>query len=495
MQLDLRQRPRTDAAACPRRATASWKGLVRAFDTELARPEIEGVPIGSTLTDLLAIEFINGGGEWGIKERWLDRLRWWRYYFRAARPPASAGQVVAGRILVTWRSSTARIDGLMAPLLAELSPDRCAVLYQNANVLNRLPPETDAVSWKQAVAHNRGRWLSNFRNCWPQWRSRLQVLCTSFDLPRGARERLSLSILVNSQLAVGCMDWLQRCRPVAVVTEYDRAGLASALVLAARSLRIPTFSLQHGVLDRDAAGYVPVIADRMFCWGEMHRRLMIAAGQDPANLAIGGCPRLTRELPADPQQVRKHLNINPSQRVAMLGASPVQPEQRRLLASWFCDAVSQLDGVSGLVRLHPSENLEFYADMARNHPRIRFMDNSQFTLDESLAATDVVVVHNSGIGSDALVKRRLVAVVDIPDVPLGHGKDLIEQAGCPRAAGPEELAAALRRLLFDEEGRRRHFDTADRFVDDFCAYFGQDSARRIAEAVLEAIHADGGGRR
>jgi hypothetical protein len=460
---------------------------VRAFDAELARPEIEGVPIGSTLTDLLAIEFINGGGCWGISQRWLDRLRWLRRRFFVPPQPEGMGTAKCGRILLTWRSAAARFDELLLPILRELSLDRCTVIYRDPKTLPRLPSGTNAIDWVQAIRHDRSRWLSAFRGCWPKWRSRLQALCASFHLPRGAMERLSLYIIANSQLAVGSVAFLEHCCPAAVVTDHDRAHLPSCLVLAARSLGIPTFSLQHGVLDQGAVGYVPVIADRMFCWGEMHRRLMIAAGQDPARLAIGGCPRLTRELAADRQHVRSRLSIDPSHRVAMLGTSPVQPEQRICVARWFCDAVSQLDGVSGMVRLHPSENLEFYADIARNYPRVRFMDNSQFTLDESLAATDVVVVQDSGIGSDALVKRRLVAVVEFPGIPLGHGKDLIEQAGCPRAAGPEELALALRRLLFDEDARRCHLVAADRFVADFCAYFGQDSARRIAEAVLETV--------
>ena len=193
-------------------------------------------------------------------------------------------------------------------------------------------------------------------------------------------------------------------------------------MLAAKSLGIPTFSLQHGVLDEDAVGYVPVIADQMFCWGELHRRAMIAAGQDAAKLTIGGCPRLSRELLAEPGDVRRRLNIDPSHRVAMLGTSPVPPAQRRLLAEWFCDAVYQTDGVSGIVRLHPSERLEFYAEIAGEYPKVTFMDNGQFSLDESLAAADVVVVQSSGLGSDALVKRRLVVVVEIPDAPSGPWK-------------------------------------------------------------------------
>jgi hypothetical protein len=469
------------------RPARSWEDLVRAFDAELAEPQIEGIPLGSTLTDLLVIEFLNGGGEWGIAQRWLDRLRWLRSYFHAPRQSAEAMPAKSGRILVTWRSSTARIDDMLLPVLEALSPDRCTVLYRNPNVRQRLPSGTDGVDWRQAVAHDRRRWLPAFRRCWPQWRARLEALSKSFALPRGAVQRLGLCLLENSQLAVGSAALIQRCRPAAVVTDYDRARLSSCLVLAARSLGIPTVTLQHGVMDNDAVGYVPVIAQRMYCWGELHRRIMTAAGQDAARLAIGGCPRLTRESAAEPERVRNELNIDPSHRVVMLGTSPVAPPQRSLLAAWFCGAVSQLDGVSGIVRLHPSENVDFYADIARKHPRIAFLDNMRFTLDESLAAADVVVVQSSGLGSDALVKRRLAIVVELPDAPVGHGKDLIEQAGCPRAAGAAELAGSLRGLLFDEQVRRRHFAAAERYVEDFCAFFGRDSARRIAAAVNETI--------
>jgi hypothetical protein len=465
----------------------SWEDLVRAFDAELARPEIEGVPVGSTLTDLLVIEFINGGGKWGIAQQFLDRLRWMRRYFLAPSTSAKPTPVKPQRILVTWKTSTARIDGLILPVLNALSPDRCTVLYENPSVLQRLPAQSDAVRWGQAIRHDRNRWHPAFRRCWPQWRDRMQSLIKSFGLPHGSMERLSLSILVNSQLIVGCLGLLESCRPAAVVTDYDRAGLASSLVLAAKSLGIPTFSLQHGVMNDFAVGYVPIIADQMFCWGELPRRIMTAAGQDSAKVTIGGCPRLTRDLLAEPEKTRRRLNIDPSHRVVMLGTSPIPPSQRRLLAAWFCDALHELNGVSGIVRLHPSEKLDFYADIAGDYPRVQFMDNSQLSLDESLAACDVVVVQSSGLGGDALVKRRLAVVVEIPDAPLGPGKDLIEQAGCPRAASAEELAAVLRRLLFDEEARRGHFVAAERFVGCFCAYFGQESAQRIADCIQQHI--------
>jgi heterodisulfide reductase subunit C len=65
-------------------------------------------------------------------------------------------------------------------------------------------------------------------------------------------------------------------------------------------------------------------------------------------------------------------------------------------------------------------------------------------------------------------------------MPLHHGLELIDRAGCPRATNPDELAAAIRSLISDEAMRQKHFAAAERYVSDFCAFFGEESARQIA---------------
>ncbi len=133
------------------------------------------------------------------------------------------------------------------------------------------------------------------------------------------------------------------------------------------------------------------------------------------------------------------------------------------------------------------EHMNFGALAAGRLAGVRFLMKREATLDEALAAADVVVVPNSGFGSDALVKGRLTIVLDLPGMRLGHGRELIEQAGCPRATNAEELAAAIRELSTDDTESRRHFAAAERYIADFCACFGQDSARRIAAIVRENL--------
>ena len=78
---------------------------------------------------------------------------------------------------------------------------------------------------------------------------------------------------------------------------------------------------------------------------------------------------------------------------------------------------------------------------------------------------------------------------------LGHGKDLIEEAGCPRVASAEELAAALHCLLFDEETRRCRFAAAERFVENFCGYFAEESRVRSLMSCLKLCSVNLPGRR
>ena len=139
--------------------------------------------------------------------------------------------------------------------------------------------------------------------------------------------------------------------------------------------------------------------------------------------------------------------------------------------------------MSGVVRLHPSEDLASYQAMIARHPTISFLENRRASLDEALAATDIVVVRASGFGSDALVKRRPVVVLNPDQKPTGHDLDLIELAGCPHAHDSDELAAVLGRMAWDPVFRAEREMAAEHYVARFCAAFGNESAEITAAAV------------
>jgi len=461
--------------------------VLRDIEAQLSQPLFRGMPIGPTLGNLCALQLYEGHGNWNRLTRWKDRARKIKYFFRRPSGRAEISALPQGRILVTCMTGNFRVTELVLPVLKELRPERCVVIGGTPEVLSRVPPGTAAICWDQALPFDAAAWRADYRKCRPAWQQTLRALCRKHRLPPGVYDRLALHILVASRDLAGCLEFLHAIRPSAVVTDYDRNDNWSRLVLCARQLGIPTLSLVHGVINDQAVTFVPVLADKIFCWGEIQRQQLIAAGEKRAEILIGGCPRLRRDLSVTPAEARTRLGLPVEKPVIVLGTTPVKECDRREMAELFCVAAAAVPGVSAMVRLHPSEQLDAYAPVAKRHPNVRFLRNRDATLDEALAAADIVVVPNSGFGSDALVRRRLVIVLDLPTMRLGHGRELIEQAGCPRATNAQELAAAIQDLLTNEAERQRHFAAAERYVTDFCAFFGGDSARRIAAVVGETL--------
>ena len=308
--------------------------------------------------------------------------------------------------------------------------------------------------------------------------------CERYAFPEGAFELLSLELMVASQNVLGCLGFLEAHQPSVILTEYDRNRLWSCLVLAARKLGIPSLTLVHGVIERDAFGFSPVLADQILCWGELDRAKLIDAGEAPSRVTVAGCPRLNRDLPSPSLEGRRRLGIDHDGPVAMLATSP--ESNRFALADAFCTAIEQLPGMSGVVRLHPSEDLTSYQTIIVSHPTVSFVENGRASSDEALAAADVVVVRASGFGSDALVKRKPVVVLSPDQEPTGHDLDLIELAGCPHAHDSDELAAVLGRMARDPAFRAERETAAEHFVTRFCAAFGNESAD-ITVAAVRAV--------
>ncbi len=461
--------------------------LLLDLEREISTPEFMGIGLGPTLNDMLMIELFNANRHWGLRQSLADRLRRVKYTARPVRYAGATPQLPPGRLLVTLLSTDFRGIGMVFPVLDALGPDKCLVLCRTHEMVDQVPPGATPAWFGQLMSYDVAQWRRNWRKYWPQVRSRLAAACRRHGLPKGVVWRAGAILSARSQNVAGCLEFLSRQRPKALLVEFDRNSQWACLVLAARKLGIPTFTMLHGVLNEQAIGYVPIQADKLFCWGQMDREKFVKAGEDPARIIPVGNQRITRELAVSATEAREKLNLPSKGHVAMLGTAPYNPTQCLELAEAFCQAVGQIDGLTGLVRLHPSESLKAYESVAARYPNIRFVSNAVCSLDESLAAADFVVVRDSGLGSDALVKRRLTVVLDVRDAPAGHGLDLVEQAGCPFAASAEQLAAILRDLVASPSRRDECQASRERYVERFCFAFGRQAAENIASEVTSAV--------
>jgi hypothetical protein len=481
--IDQRSRPSHAGAGAPESSRAAYRELERA----LSDPLFFGVPLGATLNDWFITEFVDGLGDWRRRTRWLRRLLYQRHLISPKVRRRTEGRLAAGRVLVTWSAPNHRFDRLLLPVLERLGEDECVVLRGRDGVAPLVPAGIPHVPYGDVMDFDVDAWRREYERCRHSWERSIRDVCARYAFPDGAYELLSLELMVASQRVLGCLGFLESLRPSAILTEYDRNSLWSCLVLAARKLGIPSLTLVHGVIERDAFGFSPVLADHILCWGELDREKLVDAGELPSRVMVTGCPRLRRDLPSPSPDARRRLGVDDGRPVAML--APSSDSTRFELVEAFCAAIERQSDMSGVVRLHPSDDLASHQPTIARHPRISFVENGRVSVDEALAVADVVVVRSSGFGSDALVKRKPVVVLSPDAEPTGHDLDLIELAGCPQAHDSAELAAVLDRLAHDPAFRAERAIAAEQFVARFCAAFGDESADITVAAVRAA--ADG----
>jgi hypothetical protein len=464
---------------------------VRQIEEKLSAFTFRGVAIGSILAGLFHDEVWSGRGNWSTCGILKNRVR---FLYHQVRPFWRAKQIFVdlgfcqGRILLTCSGTSRRLIDLVVPVARHLGFDRCVVLCPDSETAARFPSGVISLCLDQLGGCYDARvWHRDFLGLWKVLRPALRRIVRESALPSGVYHRVAAAVVIGTQRIARSEELLRRPGVAGVVADHDRSYLWAPLVLSARVSGLPTFALMHGTFGAQCAGYYPLLADTFFSWGTLQRDMLSVAGAEAGRVIVAGCPRLTRELPLTQRAARMQLGLEPDKPVVMLATGPYRMDLRHALVETFCRGVQGLQECTGVVRLHSSERLEHYATVASRFPSTRFMRNEDSTVDDALAATDVVVVHSSGLGSDALVKGRLTVVLDTIDLPLGHGQELIDDAGCLRATSMENLIEILSRLLSDEKARDRLHQAAERYVQRFCAYFGEDSAQRIAKHVVQVV--------
>lgn len=459
--------------------------ILRLIERTLSEPLFLGIPIGLSLNDNLVVGLYNKRIHFNRKQQWMAYAKICYYTLRIHCPHKNVALPPVRPVLVTCLSMNTRLKELMLPVVEAIGKDRCIVACIGPALSSTIQGLKD-VDWKQAVPKAARIWREEYQKCIPQWEKRLRRLCHEHRLPKGAHNLLTVNMLVNSQYVAGCLALLSHWKPSIIVTEYDRNTYWSCLVLAAKALGIPTVTLVHGVMNENAVGYTPVLADRILCWGRLQKDTLIGEGENPAKILEAGCPRLTRELPLSTGQAREKIGLDLKKDTIMLATSPIDTEILQKTVSAFCNAAEKAGNWNAFVRLHPSEKLASYSAVAKKHPSVSFYENTAFSLNDALAAADIVVVRDSGVGSDALVKGKLAVVLSVDGPPQGHGAELVQKAGCLLVSSSDELFYAIKQLLSDEKLSLDAHAAAERYVNDFCAAYGRDSAAKIAE-ILEGI--------
>jgi hypothetical protein len=275
---------------------------------------------------------------------------------------------------------------------------------------------------------------------------------------------------------------------MAVLVEYDRNLRAACLVLAARHLGIPTFTLTHGVVHEGAVGYAPILADYIYNWGQADRDRLVAAGVSPERCILAGCPRTPIQITTSQSHARHEIGLpDRAPLVAMLGLSPWSPRTMKAMIHLFCSALRETPGAKGFIRLHPSLTETDIERLVPDPDRVPIAPPSM-SLEACLAASDLVVSGGSGLVEDSLTAGRPVALLlEEHEVESAWSAQVMRRAGCPGVSSISDLVRVLH-LASDPAWRETQVAKADHYMAWAYARRGVDAARAIACHLNDASH-------
>ncbi len=295
---------------------------------------------------------------------------------------------------------------------------------------------------------------------------------------------------LGHEFTVGCHDALigaavrmcayrrifERMTPSCVVSDYDRYIGNVPLVAAARSLSIPTVTLQHGAINDTGWGEVP--SDLILSWGERSKQRLEAWQRVPASkVRVCGNP-----IRSDASAQRASRPPRSPRRLG-LATNPLPKHERHAYFRAFGEGVGATTGTE-LLKPHPAEAgpvCEEGALGGRVHIR-----GGTSAIDDFLDDIDVLVCFASSVAIEALQLGR-PAIIFVPQGEVPRlAVDWIESGAVLLASSANELADHLA-SLDDETFYRARVEQGLAFVASEYAAVGTAAAENIRDTIVELI--------
>lgn len=286
--------------------------------------------------------------------------------------------------------------------------------------------------------------------------------------------------------------------PRLVCLYAESSGLGRAAIESARSLKVRTLGIQHGILypnyysyertEEDVALGTP-IADTTAMYGDDGVRLLETAFHYPKGRVVAtGAPRydaLAAEVrSADRAGKRKTLGLDPSEKLLLL-ASRYQGirETHKASGPAFAALLQAVKGIAGarlIVKPHPAEPKEAYdADIARAGGGNRVRVVAEPSLTDLLPAADLLITVESLSATEALVAGVPVVVLRHPS----NLRDLVASGAAKGVKDGEDPRPAIEALLEDAQVREAWARARDAYLKDVAHGVDGEALDRLLELV------------
>jgi hypothetical protein len=285
----------------------------------------------------------------------------------------------------------------------------------------------------------------------------------------GAVRILDAAQTIISDFKIGC-----------VLTISSIVWMDNALNLVARANRIPSFTLQHGlILERDIFCHIPVSATQKLVWGKAVGEWYRQYGFPESRVSVIGSPRfdiiVNREW-CGKERLCRMLNIDPANKIAVYATGT----DKELIVPIVREGLETIPELFLIMLLHPSESalIAQYQQLVTGYANCKVVRFGHVNLYDALSGADFFLTHCSTAALEAMFFKLPVITVEPAPPPFSYG----DRGASIRVTGSAELNQAAQRLISDPVFRQNAIEQYQPFLADYCIPDGL-AGRRLFDQV------------
>jgi hypothetical protein len=256
-------------------------------------------------------------------------------------------------------------------------------------------------------------------------KSRINPILEILELTKNQQRSFLLHLSAKLLKALSAKRFLiKQSQLMLLGADFDRGVNACCWFAAAQSLKIKSFTLQHGVIN-PPVGFAPVHADEIWAWGEMARKQLLKAGVPEHQIRLTGTPIVeTLELSTDDKErVMTNLGMNTGRTIVLALSRPVKEDDRKLVQ--FFQSIREKYGNPDdnfVVKVHPSYPNANYNWIYEEFGLTVLPIGLPYA--DFINIVDILLAQNSGIAAEVLHYGKKVGILDVLDQIPSNGMEL-----------------------------------------------------------------------
>ena len=289
-------------------------------------------------------------------------------------------------------------------------------------------------------------------------------------------ERLVPEIVHVFDAVQGLFDQLDVAAVLTISSTYSMDG---AMNLIARAQRIPSLTLQHGLMaEHDLFAHIPVLAMKKMVWGSAIADWYQKFGFPASRVSAIGSPRFdvifNQPWCGKPALCEK-LGVDPTKKILIYAADILRIEQ--IVTPVVLEGLQQIPDLVMVMLLHPGENGSPHQRLAENYANCKVIPFGKISLYDALSGADIFATCYSTAALEAMFFKLPVVTVEPFAPTFSYGR----LGASLMVTDAAELHRVITRLISDESFRNDAVQRYQDFLTQYCIPDGFASQRLFDE--------------